>query len=344
MKSSAFSVIVSFLLGSYVTASPVLQPLDSAQGRSAVRERSLTEGFHDQPGIPIDVPIGRTPTTPSATVSSVRYGTFKLGAGSSLGNKILPGVEKPCTDCYIVAMQARLESTNGTELFTDSGLWLHHVIFFNRGRIDLTCPRMAGERFYGGGNTRATRRWNNHGRWGYSAREDERWDVVVELMNDGSLALDATVRIDFEWVKANSTEGQKYREVRPIWIALDDFCGDSGVPVKSVTESFTVRTPTWTATVDGPLVDIAAHMHDAGVEMTTYLNGQPICRSVQVYNNSAREQHIVGQGACKDAGRVKTGDQLFAEVTYDPRRHTLVTHNGTPDPVMGSDGVYVGIE
>lgn len=203
---------------------------------------------------------------------------------------------------------------------------------------------MAGERFYGGGNTRATRRWNNHARWGYPALEDERWDLVVELVNDGSLAVEASVRVDFEWVKAASTEGRQYREVRPIWLALNDFCGDSGVQVKSTTEVFTVRTPKWTATVDGPLVDIAAHMHDAGVDMTTFLNGHPICRSVQVYNNSARDQHIVGQGSCKDAGRVKKGDVLFAEVTYDPRRHVLVMHNGEPDPVMGSDGVYVGVE
>lgn len=344
MRSSAFSVIVSFLLGSHVSASPVLQPLDSAIDRSAVGKRSPTEAFHDQSGISIDVPIGVHPTTPSATISQVRYGNFTVAAGNSTGNAIFKGVEKPCTDCYIVAVQARLESTNGTELFTDSGIWLHHVIFFNSGRSDITCPPMPGERFYGGGSTRATRRWNNHARWGYKALEDERWDLVIELINDADSDIEASVRVDFEWVSAASIEGRQYREVRPIWLGLEDFCGDSSAPVKSTTEVFTIRTPEWTATVDGPIVDVSAHAHDGGVEMTTFLNGHPICRSAQLYNNSARDQHIIGQGSCKDAGHVKKGDVLYAEVTYDPQRHALVTHNGNPDHIVGSDGVYVGVE
>lgn len=343
MKSAAFSVIVSFLLSSYASASPTVWPLNSAIHGSDAVKRS-PDASNDQVGISIEVPIGVNPTTPSATISPVHYGTFTVAAGSSLGNTILKDVEKPCTDCYIVAMQARLESINSTELGTESGVSLHHIIFFNTGRSDITCPIMAGERFFGGDNTRPTRRWNNHARWGYSALGNESWDLAVELVNDGPLAVVASVRIDFEWVEAASSEGRQYRGVRPVWLSLNDFCGDSSVPAKSTTEVFTVRTPEWTATVDGPLVDITAHLHDGGVDMTTFLNGQPICRSVQVYSNSAGEQHIVGHGSCKDAGRVNKGDVLFAEVTYDPHTYALVTHNGEPDPIMGSDGVYVGVE
>ncbi|MCJ1265700.1 hypothetical protein MMC22_005580 [Lobaria immixta] len=241
-------------------------------------------------------------------------------------------------------MQTSLESAKGTELFTESGISHHHVIFFNIARSDITCPSMAGERFYGGGNTRAIRRWNNHAGWAYSALEDKRWDLVVELVNDGPLTVEASIRVDFEWVKATSIEGRQYREVRPIWLALDNFCGDASVSVKSTSEVFSVRTPEWTATVDGSLVDIAAHMHDGGVVMTKFLNGRAICRSAQFYNNSARDQHIVGQGSCKDAELVKKGDILFAELTYDPQRHALITHNGKLDRVTGANGMYVGVE
>jgi hypothetical protein len=100
---------------------------------------------------------------------------------------------------------------------------------------------MVGERFYGGGNTKATRRWNQNDRWGYRVHERELWVLVVNLMNDGTEDIDAVVRVDFEWVSASSAEGRRYREVRPIWLALADFCGDSGVPVPSLTKSFSQK-------------------------------------------------------------------------------------------------------
>lgn len=325
-----------------IFASPSFLPRDKSSQTFSLK-RSPAESFKEKPGIFLDAPLVNPPENPSATLSSVRYGPFALRAGGMVADKKLRDVEKPCTDCYIVAIQSRLEDTSRKEQYTASGLWLHHVIFFNTAQVDLTCPRMAGERFYGGGNTKATRRWNHHGRWGYYVGEDHEWHMVVDLMNYGTTDIDAVVRVDFEWVSASSAEGSKHRPVRPIWLALDDFCGDSGMPVPSLTEPFRFTTPKWTSTVDGPLVDVAAHMHDGGIEMLTYQNGQAICRSVQLYSQD-QESHIIGQGACKDASRVKKGDVLTAEVIYEPAKHALVMHDGQPDWIMGSDGVYVGIE
>jgi hypothetical protein len=188
-------------------------------------------------------------------------------------DELLIDVKKLCGDCFIVAMQSRLEDRNHVEIFTDSGFWLHHVIFFNTDRPDLTCSAMVGERFYGGGNTKATRRWNPNDRWGYRVHERDLWVLFLNLMNDGTEDIEAVVRADFEWVFASSAEGRRYREVRPIWLALDDFCGDSGVPVPSLTKPFSQKTPTWISTVEGPLVDVAAHTHDGGLDMVTYRNG-----------------------------------------------------------------------
>ena len=293
--------------------------------------------------IVLDAPIGHDVKTPSAVVSSVRYGPFPLSAGGMVSNELLVDVKKPCADCFIVAVQSRLEDANRVELVTDDGFWLHHVIIFNRGRPDLTCS-MTGERFYGGGNTRATRRWNLHGRWGYQARESDIWDVVVDLKNEGTADVEAVVRVDFEWVSASSAEGQQYRGVRPIWLSLDHyFCGGIGLPVLSVTKSFRIRTPSWTSSIEGPILDVASHMHDGGIDMTTYLNGHEICRSGQLYGQNEKS-HIIGQGTCKDVGRLKKGDVLLAEVLYDPNKHALTMEDGKPEWIMGNDGLYVGIE
>lgn len=290
----------------------------------------------------VEAPLDTNPKTPSATVSSVRYGPFPLSAGGALRDKLLEKIKKPCGDCYIVAIQAQLEDSNQRERFTESGLWLHHAILFNTAQSDLTCSYMAGERFYGGDHTKVTRRWNNHGRWGYHVNADDKWALVVDLLNEGDVDVELVVRIDFEWVSASSAEGRQYRGVRPIWLCLSDLCSDSSIPVTSVTKPFSLRTPEWISTIDGPLVDVAGHVHDGGVDLTTYQNGKEICRSTPLYGHG-RESHIIGRGTCKDVGHLKKGDVLTAEVRYDPGKHPYVLRNGKPKPVMGADGLYVGV-
>ena len=308
------------------------------------QESTLPNASKGAAEIILDAPLSRDPETPSAVVSSVGYGPFALPAGGMVSNEKLIDVEKPCADCFIVAVQSRLEDTNRTELVTDAGFWLHHVIIFNTAESDLTCPAMGGERFYGGGNTKATWRFNSHGRWGYRTRETDLWVIVVDLMNEGITDVEALVRLDFEWVSASSAEGRQYRNVRPIWLAVDDYyCGGIGLPVPSLTKPFHVRTPSWLSSVEGPMLEAAAHVHDGGLDMTTYQNGREICTSTQVYGQS-QDAHIIGQGACKNVGRLKRGDVLVGEVHYDPKKHALIMHDGKPDLIMGTTGLYVGIE
>lgn len=336
-------VALAFTLHGCVFAFSIAPPAwENTLVQQEDQNQPLADASKGSSEIILDFPIGRDPTSLSGVISSVRYGPFELPAGGMV-NELLFNVKKPCADCFIVAVQSRIEDTYRTELVTDSGFWLHHVIFFNKARPDLTCPAGAGERFYGGGNTKATRRWNLNGRWGYRARESDVWDLVVDLMNEGVANVEAVVRVDFEWVSASSEEGRHYREVRPIWITLDHFCDGIGVPVPSVTKPFRIRTPSWLSSVEGPILDVAAHVHDGGLDMSTYLNGHEICRSGQLYGQN-QEPHIVGQGACKNVGRLKRGDVLLGEVRYDPRKHALVMHDGKPDKIMGSDGLYVGIE
>ena len=78
--------------------------------------------------------------------------------------------------------------------------------------------------------------------------------------------------------------------------------------------------------------------------MTTFLNGEPVCRSIQLYGTQTTDQHINAVGVCKAAGDVRKGDILWAVARYDPVLYPLVMHHGRPDPVMGSMGVYIGVD
>ena len=89
---------------------------------------------------------------------------------------------------------------------------------------------------------------------------------------------------------------------------------------------------------------LAGHQHDGGIDMTVNINGRPLCRSVQLYGTQTTDTHIAGAGVCKAVGRIKKGDVLWSKARYDPVLHPLVMHHGKPDPVMGSMGVYIGID
>jgi hypothetical protein len=52
-------------------------------------------------------------------------------------------------------MSANIEFLNGTVADTASGLWMHHAVFSNKGRVDSICgDTKPGQRFFGAGNDR----------------------------------------------------------------------------------------------------------------------------------------------------------------------------------------------
>ncbi|KAF2019983.1 hypothetical protein BU24DRAFT_448354 [Aaosphaeria arxii CBS 175.79] len=309
---------------------------------SISRSHSRQEAKYRKPLIAVEPRLTEQAITPGASVVSIPYGPFTTQPRSLRPEETLFDIQKPCTDCYIVAIHALIEDAiNGTELLLDSGIWLHHIILFNPTRPDLVCPQM-GERFYGGGNERWTRRWNSIGPWGYKIDQNDAWDSVVELMNDGQAEKTVNIVVRYEVVPADSEEGREYRGIRAVWLDVTG-CGRGEVEVKSESEAFEYSTPNWESPISGQLVDVGGHMHDGGLNMTAYRNGDPICSSVQLYNNQASIQHIVAAGMCKNGGEIHKGDVLWADAKYDPSIHQLVFHNGKPDPVMGSMGVYIGL-
>ncbi|KAF2196985.1 hypothetical protein GQ43DRAFT_227980 [Delitschia confertaspora ATCC 74209] len=303
------------------------------------------------PLIPIEPPL-TTSLTPDAEVISIPYGPFTLKPHSMLGDGfVLQNIAKPCTECFVTAMHAYLRTPSSPSTkqksynlyTTTSGLWLHHIIFFNLGRPDPVCARMEGERFFGGGNERWTRRWNSISDHGYEINANDKWDAVIELMNDADEEVTAEIVVRYEIISKESKEGKGYKNVRAVWLDLTG-CGNADVDVKSTTEAFEYRTPNYTSSVSGLIVDVAGHLHDGGLTMLGYKNGDLMCRSDVFYDNQAEDQHIEASGVCKDAGRVGKGDVMWAEALYDPNVHRLTMHEEGADPVMGSMGVYVGVD
>ena len=127
---------------------------------------------------------------------------------------------------------------------------LHHFIFHNFAVQDLVCPRY-GERFFGSGNEHWTRRWDGGGEYGYKANVEDEWVVVVEIMNDGEWEGEVEVEVMFEVER-----DRMLKRVRPVWLDATG-CGRSDIEVKSTTAPFEYKTPPWTSSVEGTLLDVS---------------------------------------------------------------------------------------
>ena len=94
--------------------------------------------------VPASRPAGAEPAVGGVQVTTVRYGPFVLppagkGGDADHANVVLPDVARPCEDCFITRAEPDLVYEDGTPANLDTGLMLHHAVFFNTGRPDTTC-------------------------------------------------------------------------------------------------------------------------------------------------------------------------------------------------------------
>ena len=69
----------------------------------------------------------------------------------------------PCRDCVILEMSSNIEYEDGTQADPDTGMWLHHAVFANRGRKDTFCGKESwGQRFYATGNEKTVVDMSSH--------------------------------------------------------------------------------------------------------------------------------------------------------------------------------------
>src|SRR3990172_4567723 len=77
---------------------------------------------------------------------TVRWGPLTVPGGGhhdanpgSTNNLLVPGVQKPCTDCYLTGIVPNLVLSDGTTANFDSDAMLHHMVIFNPQHQDPTC-------------------------------------------------------------------------------------------------------------------------------------------------------------------------------------------------------------
>jgi hypothetical protein len=261
-------------------------------------------------------------TTPSGTLTEVRYGPFGLapaGAGGDLdhANVVLADVPKPCEDCYILSAVPDLVYPDGTSANLDTGVMLHHAVFFNSGELDTTCGRdwffrNLGERFLASGNERTARSFPSG--YGYHLGTSP-VNAVFHVMNHSDAPKTVFFSYKIRWVPASEAAG--IRPVTPLWLDMNN-CRDSEYSVPAGPSSSHWQ---WQSTVTGRIVWTAGHVHTGGVRttLTNKSSGQHVCTAWASYGTKpAYMGTIESMSTCVWDGlaTLRAGDVLDLEGAY----------------------------
>lgn len=311
-------------------------------------------------------------TQAGASTRVVSYGPFTVPAarGTEHGqegmvkNQFRIGVTKPCNNCYVTGMEANLKYPDGRTANIDTGMWLHHMVLFQTGKADATCPStgvgLVGQRFFASGNERS--KVSGVPGYGYEVGGAANAFVLIyDLMNSNMQAKTVSIEMTYKWVP-RTTPGMK--PLIPVWLDVNQ-CLTSEVPARTGAYSYTY---TWPANFSGRLIGVGGHVHDGGTHLSIRNTGTAVrprndlmCNSVARYGGPGYEQgmdhgmdhgggmdhgsgmeHISAMSVCmapnanQPVATVAQGDRVRIDAYYDTNLHA---QHGS-HPVMGIAVAY----
>jgi Stress up-regulated Nod 19 len=275
------------------------------------------------------------PAGAATYTKSVRYGPFTIPAAMDAANpgmvhnRLLLGVARPCSDCWITGFTPDLVYSDGSRATHMDGPMLHHTVFTSQWRQDATCSGtwlgLAGERFFASGDERTAIAFPSG--YGYRVRWYDSWNMLVDLMNHATTSKTVYVQITYTlrpwWESVD--------RLKPVWLDIDQ-CGDSEY---SIPVGFSDTHRDWTVSVPGKVVAALGHVHGHGVAVEATnesKGGESICRSEAELLDA---HHVASMSTC-------TGDPL-ARIAQGQvvRLHSEYNSTHPADDVMGIMLMYV---
>jgi len=327
----------------------------------------------------------RTPEVPGSTTIKIRYGPYKvpgmnklnmLGQGGMLANYPHDNMEKPCSgDCTILGITAGLEYPDGKNANIDTGLWLHHMVMFNKGpgRSDPTCndfevsvphntvggTSRSSERFFASGNERSVA---NFPKWGvkdagYKIRSTDTFASLVEFMNENM-----DDKVVYMTITYDIVEGHPFKDdVKVVWFDIRQ-CGTSEANPPKGQDRFSFDYK-WKSTIDGEVIGSIGHLHDGGDQLTMNVEGENTCTNTASYGTkpeyvqkTAMGHHANGalthisdmkvcHGESLPKKQMKVGQTWGISADYDFGKYKGMKHDdGSWDEVMGIAITFVRVK
>ena len=192
---------------------------------------------------------------------------------------------------------------------------------------------------------------------GYYVAPNDNFAMVTELMNMADESGDAIVTITYEYIPSPS---DSFAHVKMLWLDIGG-CGNSDKPAYA-NKSFTYSSPEWTATTDGRVTFVGAHLHDGGKHLEVKNSGEVVCNSVAAYGQSPayidsmpmnmsmngmtmemnmKMAHLSSLTTCTNQGVMKAGDKYSLTAYYNTSEYAPMTNtNGKLEDIMGIALVY----
>jgi hypothetical protein len=276
------------------------------------------------------------PPPPPGPVTVTRYGPFVLppagvGGDADHANVVIPDAPRVCSDCFLLGIEPDLVYADGSPANLDTGVMVHHAVFLESGKEDVTCsgsqafPGHLGRRFFASGNER-TRGQLPDG-FGYSVGHTP-WNAVFHIMNHSAVPKTVFFTLKARWVPASSGG---ILPVTPVWLDMGN-CNTSEYDVPAGPSS---RHWQWTSTITGRIVSTGGHVHAGGIRTTlsNATTGQRLCTSWAGYGTKpAFMGSVESMSVCSwdTLGPVKSGEVLDLEAFYN-----------SAEPVPGAMGIML---
>jgi hypothetical protein len=143
-----------------------------------------------------DLVLGK-PVTPGSKNALYKYGPFTIKAGAIVDKPVLKP-DRPCSDCYVTAIQAGLEYPDGSKANVDTGAWLHHMVLSVAGKMDPVC-KLPIQRIFASGNERCPVRVNGVKKYGIDIGTGS-FSITSELMNMGTESITVYLTMLYEFI------------------------------------------------------------------------------------------------------------------------------------------------
>lgn len=157
---------------------------------------------------------------------------------------------------------------------------------------------------------------------GFYLGKGDDMNMMAELINYNEAKKDVYVTLDYEYIPDMKTRPADYLQVGMNAINVDP-CGVQKL-YPPTDKAMRYASPPWNVISDGYLLDVKPHMHDGGINMTFYRNGEAACTSKAVYGDEGQATLVNGQAwqtiqsytPCEKPVEVKKGDKLTMEAWY----------------------------
>ena len=262
------------------------------------------------------------PQSPQHGSTDFVVGTYTIAANSTtetISNvHMARNLTPPCQDCDITSMTPDLTDTSGHSVNMDTGPMLHHVVLYQQGATDVSCPTSTGstfgmQRLFASGNER-TELPPVRG-YGLYVDPTEKLAALTDLMNYASTPQTVQVRFHITW-----QHGNHLKPLTPVWLDITG-CGDSFYNVPAGPSH---QTQTWTSTISGTIIGLGGHLHPYGVhiEATDETHHKLLCDSKETQMMMGSEPMVTAMSKCVGSwpryiSRLRKGDKIQLDAYYN---------------------------